>query len=81
MPYKYPPRIMCVVSGYRPKKGINIVSLTDLVLKDKIFVYDLARRRVGWADYDCKCHLIVLHSRTLLVFSLIFRISFNYFMF
>lgn len=55
MPYKDPPRIMCVVSGYRPKKGINIVSLTDLVLKDKIFVYDLARRRVGWADYDCKC--------------------------
>lgn len=47
---------MCVVSGYRPKKGINIVSFTDLVLKDKIFIYDLARRRVGWADYDCKYH-------------------------
>ncbi|GER54269.1 eukaryotic aspartyl protease family protein [Striga asiatica] len=24
-----------------------------LVLKDKIFVYDLARQRLGWADYDC----------------------------
>ncbi|KAL3839730.1 hypothetical protein ACJIZ3_024321 [Penstemon smallii] len=27
--------------------------LGDLVLKDKIFVYDLARQRIGWADYDC----------------------------
>ncbi|KAG8374186.1 hypothetical protein BUALT_Bualt11G0104800 [Buddleja alternifolia] len=27
--------------------------LGDLVLKDKIFVYDLAHQRIGWADYDC----------------------------
>lgn len=26
----------------------------DLVLKDKVFVYDLARQRIGWANYDCK---------------------------
>ncbi|KAJ0089007.1 hypothetical protein Patl1_32300 [Pistacia atlantica] len=31
--------------------GVSI--LGDLVLKDKIFVYDLARQRVGWANYDC----------------------------
>lgn len=31
--------------------GISI--LGDLVLKDKIFVYDLAHQRVGWANYDC----------------------------
>ncbi|KAH9734607.1 eukaryotic aspartyl protease family protein [Citrus sinensis] len=30
--------------------GVSI--LGDLVLKDKIFVYDLARQRVGWANYD-----------------------------
>ncbi|CAL5422264.1 unnamed protein product [Camellia sinensis] len=24
-----------------------------LVLKDKIFVYDLAHQRLGWADFDC----------------------------
>jgi hypothetical protein len=28
--------------------------VTDLVLKDKIFVYDLANMRMGWTDYDCK---------------------------
>ncbi|WCJ34408.1 Eukaryotic aspartyl protease family protein [Euphorbia peplus] len=31
--------------------GVTI--LGDLVLKDKIFVYDLARQRIGWANYDC----------------------------
>ncbi|XP_062115694.1 aspartic proteinase 36-like isoform X2 [Humulus lupulus] len=27
--------------------------LGDLVLKDKIVVYDLANQRIGWTDYDC----------------------------
>ncbi|XP_010505214.1 PREDICTED: aspartic proteinase-like protein 2 isoform X1 [Camelina sativa] len=27
--------------------------LGDLVLKDKVFVYDLARQRIGWTNYDC----------------------------
>jgi len=31
--------------------------VADLVLKDKIFVYDLAGQRIGWANYDCKFHL------------------------
>ncbi|RXI09085.1 hypothetical protein DVH24_023229 [Malus domestica] len=26
----------------------------DVILKDKIIVYDLARRRLGWAKHDCK---------------------------
>lgn len=31
-----------------------IISFPDLVLKDKIFVYDLANQRIGWMNYDCK---------------------------
>lgn len=27
--------------------------LGDLVLKDKIVVYDLARQQIGWTNYDC----------------------------
>jgi len=27
----------------------------DLVLKDKVVVYDLVRQRIGWAEYDCEC--------------------------
>ncbi|XP_057779299.1 aspartic proteinase 36-like isoform X2 [Salvia miltiorrhiza] len=41
----------CVGFLKAPKQGTTI--LGDLVLKDKIFVYDLAHQRLGWADYDC----------------------------
>nr|GMC86311.1 aspartic proteinase-like protein 2 isoform X2 [Ipomoea batatas] len=33
------------------EQGVTI--LGDLVLKDKIVVYDIANQRVGWADHDC----------------------------
>jgi len=37
-------------------KLIRIVStgLADIVLKDKMVVYDLAHQRIGWTNYDCK---------------------------
>ncbi|XP_022747741.1 aspartic proteinase-like protein 2 isoform X4 [Durio zibethinus] len=38
--------------GFQKVPG-GITILGDLVLKDKIFVYDLARQRIGWANYDC----------------------------
>ncbi|KAK1589048.1 hypothetical protein Q3G72_029991 [Acer saccharum] len=31
----------------------TIFVFADLVLKDKIFVYDLEGQRIGWTDYDC----------------------------
>ncbi|KAK8515711.1 hypothetical protein V6N13_139319 [Hibiscus sabdariffa] len=34
-------------------RGSSITILGDLVLKDKIFVYDLAKQRIGWKNYDC----------------------------
>lgn len=36
--------------------------LADLVLKDKIVVYDLAGQRIGWANYDCKLQIPVFFS-------------------
>ncbi|KAI7752805.1 hypothetical protein M8C21_021757 [Ambrosia artemisiifolia] len=36
----------------KAQNGVSI--LGDLVLKDKIFVYDLSKKRIGWTDYDCK---------------------------
>lgn len=41
--------IWCI--GFQKAREITI--LGDLVLKDKIFVYDIARQRIGWANYDC----------------------------
>ncbi|XP_042045984.1 aspartic proteinase 36-like isoform X2 [Salvia splendens] len=39
--------------GFLKASNQGTTILGDLVLKDKIFVYDLAQQRLGWADYDC----------------------------
>ncbi|XP_052173684.1 aspartic proteinase 36-like [Diospyros lotus] len=39
--------------GFQKVQDQEVTILGDLVLKDKIFVYDLAHQRLGWADYDC----------------------------
>ncbi|KHN38686.1 Aspartic proteinase-like protein 2 [Glycine soja] len=43
--------VWCI--GFQKISGQSITILGDLVLKDKIFVYDLAGQRIGWANYDC----------------------------
>ncbi|KAI3990232.1 hypothetical protein MKX01_004118, partial [Papaver californicum] len=35
------------------QKGQGLTILGELVLKDKIIIYDLARQRLGWVNYDC----------------------------
>ncbi|PHT37809.1 hypothetical protein CQW23_21382 [Capsicum baccatum] len=42
---------MWCIGFEKQEQGVTI--LGDLVLKDKIVVYDLARQRIGWTDYDC----------------------------
>ncbi|KAA8550280.1 hypothetical protein F0562_001964 [Nyssa sinensis] len=42
--------VWCI--GFQKSKGQRTI-LGDLVLKDKIIVYDLAGQRIGWANYDC----------------------------
>uniref|UniRef100_A0A6N2L794 Peptidase A1 domain-containing protein n=1 Tax=Salix viminalis TaxID=40686 RepID=A0A6N2L794_SALVM len=39
--------------GFQKIQGQGITILGDLVLKDKIVVYDIANQRIGWANYDC----------------------------
>lgn len=43
--------IWCI--GWQKNQGQGITILGDLVLKDKIFIYDLAGQRIGWVNYDC----------------------------
>ncbi|XP_045819597.1 aspartic proteinase 36-like [Trifolium pratense] len=43
--------VWCI--GFLKIKGQGTTILGDLVLKDKIFVYDLDGQRIGWADYNC----------------------------
>ncbi|XP_029125077.1 aspartic proteinase-like protein 2 isoform X2 [Cajanus cajan] len=42
---------MWCIGIQKVQEGVTI--LGDLVLKDKIVVYDLAHQRIGWANYDC----------------------------
>ncbi|KAK7284950.1 hypothetical protein RJT34_19704 [Clitoria ternatea] len=42
---------MWCIGFQKVQEGYTI--LGDLVLKDKIIVYDLANQRIGWANYDC----------------------------
>ncbi|XP_019452715.1 PREDICTED: aspartic proteinase-like protein 2 isoform X2 [Lupinus angustifolius] len=37
--------------GFHKTRDTTI--LGDIVLKDKIFVYDLAKQRIGWTNYNC----------------------------
>ncbi|KAF4347109.1 hypothetical protein G4B88_025152 [Cannabis sativa] len=39
--------------GFQKNQGQDTTILGDLVLKDRIVVYDLGGQRIGWADYDC----------------------------
>ncbi|KAI3826436.1 hypothetical protein L1987_00484 [Smallanthus sonchifolius] len=39
--------------GFQKISGQGITILGDLVLKDRIVVYDLGGQRIGWANYDC----------------------------
>ncbi|OAY38123.1 aspartic proteinase 36 isoform X1 [Manihot esculenta] len=43
--------VWCI--GFQKTPGQEITILGDLVLKDKIFVYDIANQRLGWTNYDC----------------------------
>ncbi|XP_052208366.1 aspartic proteinase 36-like isoform X2 [Diospyros lotus] len=42
--------VWCI--GFQKIQGQGLTILGDLVLKDKIIVYDLAGQRIGWANYD-----------------------------
>ncbi|ONK75719.1 uncharacterized protein A4U43_C03F19830 [Asparagus officinalis] len=51
--------IWCI--GWQKNHGGTTI-LGDIVLKDKIFVYDLANQRIGWRSYDCSLPVNVSSS-------------------
>ncbi|KAL0418271.1 UNVERIFIED_CONTAM: Aspartic proteinase-like protein 2 [Sesamum radiatum] len=54
--------VWCI--GIQKIQGQGFTILGDLVLKDKIVVYDLAGQRIGWANYDCSLSVNVSLSNT-----------------
>eukprot|EP00249_Psilotum_nudum_P016493 c25851_g1_i3 orf=664-2322(+) len=52
--------VWCIV--WQPSlasNGVRMTILGDLVLKDKVVVYDLENQRIGWVHYDCSSSLTV----------------------
>ncbi|KAG1347500.1 aspartic proteinase-like protein 2 [Cocos nucifera] len=52
--------IWCI--GWQKNQGQGFTILGDIVLKDKIFVYDLANQQIGWVNYDCSLAVNVTTS-------------------
>ncbi|MBA0603608.1 hypothetical protein Gorai_003746 [Gossypium raimondii] len=52
--------VWCI--GFKTIEGQKLTILGDLVMKDKIFVYDLEKQQIGWVNYDCKCKFSLLKS-------------------
>ncbi|KAL2557426.1 Eukaryotic aspartyl protease family protein [Forsythia ovata] len=50
--------------GFQKNDGQGTTILGDLILKDKIVVYDLAGKRIGWANYDCSLSVNVSATTT-----------------
>lgn len=40
--------------------NLNLNIIGDLVLKDRLVVYDLQQQRIGWTDYNCSSNVSVL---------------------
>ncbi|KAG8648610.1 hypothetical protein MANES_08G017000v8 [Manihot esculenta] len=57
----YPDEAPLWCIGFQKVQGGGLTILGDLILKDKIFVYDLAHQRIGWANYDCEFDIYFLH--------------------
>ncbi|CAI8602529.1 unnamed protein product [Vicia faba] len=53
---------MWCIGFQKVQEGVTI--LGDLVLKDKIVVYDLARQQIGWTNYDCSTSVNVSVTTT-----------------
>ncbi|KAI5012946.1 aspartic proteinase 36-like [Hordeum vulgare subsp. vulgare] len=50
--------------GLQSKDGKDMVLLGDLVLSNKVVVYDLENQVVGWADYNCSSSMKVKDEKT-----------------
>lgn len=48
--------------GIQKIDGQGMTILGDLVLKDKVVVYDIAGQRIGWVNYDCSSTVNVTTS-------------------
>ncbi|KAJ8753071.1 hypothetical protein K2173_011839 [Erythroxylum novogranatense] len=56
-------------SAMQSKDGRDMTLLGDLVLSNKIFMYDIEKQAIGWTEYDCSSSIKVKDETTGSVYS------------
>ncbi|KAM1169415.1 hypothetical protein ACFX13_031910 [Malus domestica] len=51
-------------SGMKSKSGDSMTLLGDLVLSNKLVIYDLENQMIGWTDYNCSSSIKVRNEKT-----------------
>ncbi|XP_075662674.1 aspartic proteinase 36-like [Castanea sativa] len=51
-------------SGRQSRDRMNLTLLGDLVLSNKLVVYDLENQVIGWTEYNCSSNIKVLDDQT-----------------
>ncbi|KAF3457006.1 hypothetical protein FNV43_RR01663 [Rhamnella rubrinervis] len=51
-------------SGIQSRDRKNLTLLGDLVLSNKLVLYDLENQTIGWTEYNCSSNIKVLDERT-----------------
>ncbi|XP_030540752.1 aspartic proteinase 36-like [Rhodamnia argentea] len=65
--FQYHDNVWCVgfMSGdMQTKDGKDITLFGDLVLSNKLVVYDLENQTIGWVDYNCSSHITVKDEKS-----------------
>ncbi|XVF56403.1 hypothetical protein PTKIN_Ptkin06aG0117900 [Pterospermum kingtungense] len=56
-------------SGMESKDGSEMILLGDLVLSNKLVIYDIENQTIGWTEYDCSTNITVKDEKTGTVYS------------
>lgn len=51
-------------SGTQTQDGNNLIILGDMVLSNKLVLYDLENQELGWTEYDCSSSIMVKDEET-----------------
>ncbi|XP_047326470.1 aspartic proteinase 36-like [Impatiens glandulifera] len=59
--FKFNDEVLCfgwMSSGTQTKDGKDLILLGDMMLSNKLFLYDLENQAIGWTDYNCEFLLL-----------------------
>ncbi|XVE62161.1 hypothetical protein DITRI_Ditri06bG0096200 [Diplodiscus trichospermus] len=56
-------------SGLQSKDGTDMILLGDLVLSNKLVIYDIENQTIGWTEYNCSSSIKVKDGKSGTVFS------------